>query len=454
MQSIGAVLVPLNTRFKGAEASDILRRSKARMLLTVGEFLNVRYLDLLDGEFLPDLERNVLLRGCDRREGVEDWEAFLSAGEAVDPVDLAARCGAVTPEDVLDIMFTSGTTGRPKAAISTHGKTTRTYWKFTEQCTLNCDDRYLIINPFFHTFGYKYGWMACVMRGACMIPMQSFDVESVMALIQAERVTMVPAPPTVYQMILAHPRRAEFDLSSLRMGQTGAATIPVELIRAMYRDLDLKFVLTGYGLTESCGIATLTDINDDPATVATTAGKACPGIEVRVVNSLGQESQPGEAGEILVRGDNVMEGYFDDPEATSAAIDKDGFLHTGDVGVMDEHGCLRITDRLKGIFIVGGFNCYPAEIENFLCALPGVIQAAVIGVPDQRLGEVGKAFMVIKPESTLSESRVIECCRQGIANFKVPRFVEFVESLPLNAAGKVLKTELRAREAERARLTR
>jgi acyl-CoA synthetase (AMP-forming)/AMP-acid ligase II len=441
-QSVGGVLVPINTRYKAAEAVDVLQRSRARWLVTVPEFLGVRYPELLRGAHLPDLQA-VIQIGGPQGEG-SSWNEFLGGGARVADDDLLTRMLDIREHDLLDLMFTSGTTGKAKAAMSTHGKTLRAYWSFTAHTTINERDRYLIINPFFHSFGYKYGWLTCVMRGACMLPVQVFDVERTLETIQRQRVTVMPGPPTVYQMLLAHPHRTDFDLSSLRFGQTGAAMIPVELIRSMYRDLKLQFVLTGYGLTESAGLATTTDLDDDPETIVSTVGRPIEGVELRVVDKHGRALPVGEPGEILLRGDNVMTGYLDDPESTAAAIDREGFLHTGDVGVLDVNGRLRITDRIKDMIIVGGFNCYPAEVENELCSAPGVLQAAVIGVPDERLGEVPKAYVVLKPAARVSSLELIEWCRERLANFKVPRSVEFVERLPTNASGKVMKTELRA----------
>jgi acyl-CoA synthetase (AMP-forming)/AMP-acid ligase II len=276
-----------------------------------------------------------------------------------------------------------------------------------------------------------------------------FDVDAALAMIPAERISMFPGPPTLYQSLLNHPKLGDADLSSLRLAVTGAAVIPVDLVRQMREVLGFETVITGYGLTEATGIAAMCRYDDDAETIATTSGRAIPDVEVAVVDDGGVEVPTGEPGEVVVRGYNVMQGYFEDPEQTAEAIDADGWLHTGDIAVMDDRGYLRITDRKKDMFIVGGFNAYPAEIESLLLAHPGIAQAAVVGVPDDRLGEVGVAFVVAKPDASLDGDEVVAWARDAMANFKVPRRVEVVESLPLNASGKVLKFELREKAKER-----
>jgi acyl-CoA synthetase (AMP-forming)/AMP-acid ligase II len=442
-QSIGAVLVPLNTRMKGAEAAYILQRSGARVLFTVSEFAGNRYPEMLEGLDLPALERIVLFG--EAAGGAGCWDDFVAAGGDVSDAELQAREAAVGPDDTLDLMFTSGTTGKPKGVMTGHAQNIRSFDTWSRTVGLTADDNYLVINPFFHSFGYKAGWLAAIIRGARILPVASFDVEQVLQRIQFERVSMLPGPPTIYQSLLAHPERQNYDLSSLRLAVTGAASVPVDLIRRMRSELGFRTVLTAYGLTETCGVVTISGMDDEPELVATTAGRAMPGVEVRCVNSAGEPVPAGEPGEVCVRGFNVMQGYFDDPAATAETITPDGWLKTGDIGVLNAEGYLRITDRIKDMFIVGGFNCYPAEIENLLCSLGGVAQAAVIGVPDERMGEVAKAFIVRRAGSTLSAEEVIEWCRRNMANYKVPRSVDFVDALPLNAAGKVLKTALRER---------
>jgi acyl-CoA synthetase (AMP-forming)/AMP-acid ligase II len=467
----GAVLVPLNTRFKGPEAAYVLRRSGAKALFCVRGFLGIDYPALLADEDVPDLERIVLLRDGDvgtlseltRTDEVPifGWSEFLAgadgvvegegslAGHRTELHEVMAAWRAVRADDLSDIIFTSGTTGRPKGAMTTHAQTLRTFATWASVVGLAEGDRYLIVNPFFHTFGYKAGIVACLLAGATIVPEPVFDVDRVLERVAAERITMLPGPPTLYSSILDHPRRADYDLSSLRLAVTGAAAVPVELILRMRSELTFATVLTAYGLTESTGVVTMCRQGDDPDVISHTSGRAIPDLEVRIVDADGAERPRGDAGEIVVRGYTVVSGYFEDPEATAAAIDPEGWLHTGDIGVMDAAGNVTITDRLKDMFIVGGFNAYPAEIEGTLLRHPGVSQVAVVGVPDARMGEVGCAFVVPRPDTDATElARDLPAwARDQMANYKVPRSVEIVDALPLNASGKVLKTELRARAA-------
>ena len=440
LHGAGAVLVPLNTRFKGAEAAYILGKSGARMALTVTGFLGADYAGMLRdaGAGVPI----VVLRG-EPSEGTVGWDDFLQAGDSVDPADARDRAAAVGPDDLSDVMFTSGTTGRPKGAMLTHGQTLRSFADWADVVGLRAGDRYLIVNPFFHSFGYKAGIVASLIAGATIVPHAVFDPSSVLGRVTEERITMLPGPPTLYQSILADPQLADADITSLRLAVTGAAVIPVDLIHRMRGELGFETVVTGYGLTECNGIATMCRHDDDPETIATTSGRAIPGVEVLVAGDDGAEVERGLPGEVIVRGYNVMRAYFDEPEETAAAIDDGGWLHTGDIGVMDERGYLRITDRKKDMFIVGGFNAYPAEVESLVLRNQKVAQVAVVGVPDERLGEVGMAFVVLRPGETATAAELVEWCRAEMANYKAPRYVEIVDALPLNASGKVLKFELR-----------
>jgi HIP---CoA ligase len=441
------VLVPLNTRFKAAEAAYILERSDVRILFTVTDFLATNYVELLAGvDRPPSLREIVVLRGAPA-EGTVTWEDFEARAEQATDEDVAARGRALQGDDLSDVLFTSGTTGRPKGAMFTHSAGIRAYSAWSSVVGLREGDRYLIVNPFFHSFGLKAGILASIITGATMVPHAVFDVDSVMQRVAEERISMLPGPPTVYQSILDHPRVGEFDMSSLRLSVTGAAPVPVEMINRMRAELGFETIVTGYGLTECTGIATMCRHDDDPVIISTTCGRAIPGIEVRIVDDKGEPVRAGDSGEVVVRGYNVMRGFIHDPDGTAEAIDADGWLHTGDIGVMDEQGNLRITDRMKDMFIVGGFNAYPAEIEGMMLEHRGISQVAIIGVPDDRMGEVGMAFVVPRPGAELDEAELIAWCRERMANYKVPRRIEIVDELPLNASGKVLKIDLRARVA-------
>ena len=440
-QSVGGVLVPLNTRLKGPEAAYILRASGARFLFTVSDFLDVSYPQLLADEDCGALEQTIMLSGD--APGTVQWEDFVAAGSAIDASAIDEREAALTGADTLDILFTSGTTGAPKGVITSHGQNIRVFAEWSATVGLRSDDNYLIINPFFHSFGYKAGWLASIIRGCHMLPVKSFDLDEVMARIARDKVSMIPGPPTIYQSLLAHPRRNEYDLSSLRLAVTGAAPVPVELVRQMREDLGFELVVTAYGLTESCGVVSMCRADDSPERISHTSGRAMNGVEMKCVDAEGATVPVGTEGEIWCRGFNVMRGYLDNPQETARTITSDGWLKTGDVGVMDADGYVRITDRIKDMFIVGGFNCYPAEIENALCSMPGVARAAVIGVPDERMGEVARAYIVPTADAQLDEASVIDWSREHMANYKVPRSVRFLDESPMNASGKVLKGTLR-----------
>jgi len=436
-QSVGGIVVPLNTRLKGREAGFILNRSGARVLVHVGEFLGTRFADQLAGEALPSLERRVVIDG-------PEWDEFLASGASVPDADVTARLERLRGEDVADILFTSGTTGQPKGVMSSHAQNIRVFDAWASVVGLEHGDRYLIVNPFFHAFGYKAGWLACLLRGATILPIAVFDADVVLRRIVEDRISVLPGAPTLFQSLLTNRERTPVDVSSLRLAVTGAASVPVALIERMRSELGFRTVITGYGLTESTGCVSMCRPGDSPERIARTCGAPLPGIEVRVVDDAGNEVPRGTEGELLVRGYNVMLGYFDDEAATRATIDADGWLHTGDIGVMDEVGYLRITDRKKDMFIVGGFNCYPAEIENLLSAHPAIAQVAVVGAPDERMGEVGHAYVVLRPGAAIDEPSLVAWCRENMANYKVPRRVHFVTELPTTASGKVQRFALKA----------
>jgi len=432
IHKVGGVLVPINTRMKGREAAYILNNSESKILFSLNTFLGTDYFKLLENEDLPYLKYQI---SFDEIEATDFEIPFSTLKENTLDVQLPE----VIETDMADIIFTSGTTGKPKGVISSHLQNIKVFDYWSTYIGLNENDRYLIVNPFFHTFGYKAGWLASVMRGVTAYPCPIFDAEKIIQIINKEKISMLPGPPTLYQSILTSQLIETMDISSLRLGVTGAASIPIQLIKDMKETLGFETVITAYGLTESTGVVTMCTPDDDYETIATTSGCAIADVEVKCVNQENQEVPVGEPGEILVRGYNVTQGYFNNQEATQEAIDSDGWLHTGDIGTLDSNGYIKITDRSKDMFIVGGFNAYPAEIENILCDHPAISQAAVIGIEDERMGEVAKAFVILKPNQDLDTESLLQWSKDNMANYKVPREVEFVRELPTNAAGKIMK---------------
>ena len=458
---IGAVLVPLNSRYTGHEVVDIARRTGTRALFVADGFLGRGQFDELraaaaaeGGDTLPvpgldDLIAVIRIRypgaGEVDADGVVTYPELSGLADAVPVEVVEALADEVSPDDDADILFTSGTTGRSKGARSAHRQTVSTAREWAEHGQVGAADRYLIVNPFFHSFGYKAGILVCLLHGATMLPQTVFDLAETLRMIREEKVTLLAGAPTIFQALLDAPDRAERDTGSLRLAVTGATIVPVALVERMQAELGFDLVLTAYGLTEAV-VATMCRPGDPDALVAGSVGRAVDSYELRIARPGGNEPlSAGAEGEVLLRGENVMLGYLDDPEATAAAIDQDGWLHTGDIGRVDERGYLTITDRLKDMFITGGFNVYPAEIEQVLARLDGVVESAAIGVPDERLGEVGKVY-VVRRGGGLTAEGVLAHCRERLAGFKVPRQVAFVDELPRNLSGKVLKRDLRDRQ--------
>ncbi len=434
-QALGAVLVPLNTRYTGFEAGDILRRSKCRFLFTVKGFLKSDYESMLSDEDLPDLKEILIIR--DFKTG-DDCLSKIKRPDC--PAISPDIIESISPNALSDIMYTSGTTGKPKGVMTNHGQNIAVFEEFTKAIELKAGDRYLIVNPFFHSFGYKAGWLSCLIRGATIYPLALFEPEDALKRIERDKITVMPGAPTIFQMLLSHEALNTTDISSLRVATTGAAVIPVDLIRRMHEELGIDYVYSAYGLTESVGIISLCGKGDSFETIATTCGKALPNTEIKIIDEAGKTLAIGEQGEICTRGFNVMQGYLDDEAATKETITEDGWLKTGDVGIIDKAGYLKITDRKKDMIIVGGFNCYAAEVEQCLMLHESVVDAAVVGRPDERLGEVPYAFVVYKgPTDENTEQEIINWTKTRLANFKVPRAIEFINELPRNASGKVQK---------------
>jgi HIP---CoA ligase len=449
-----AWLVPLNTRLKGAEAADILARTDARVLFATDGFSGNDYVGSVRAVApqLRALQHTVHLPPPGATT-TPAWDAFLASGGDIAPARVTASIGAGAPEDVSDVIFTSGTTGAPKGVMLRHGASLHGYQIFSDHFGLRTGDRYIVPTPFFHCFGYKAGWMISLMAGAVALPLAVFDADAMLELIDRERITHIPGPPTMFQALLNHPRREQFDLSSLRHAMIGAASIPSELVRRVRVELGVGAILSAYGLTENHALVSLTAPDDSPEVVATTVGRALPGVKVRIVDDAGADLPAGQPGEVLIRSPFQMTGYFRDEEASAAAI-VNGWLHTGDIGILDDRQYLRVTDRKKDMFIVGGFNVAPAEVEKVLLGMDGVAQVAVVGMPDDYFGEVGAAFVIPRDGAPLAPEDVMGYARTHLANFKVPRRVDIVDALPLTATGKVLKNELRKRVRGVGPLTR
>ncbi|MFF0453148.1 AMP-binding protein [Nocardia africana] len=482
----GATLVPIGTRLRGPEAAALLRRTRCRGLFTVRGFLGIDYPSLLTNQDeLPGLEFTVLLSDThamdesatptstsgngedpptrpaepvtspgarrhepcgwaahppDRRDGVPiGWRDFIAEAARVRSSDAESRTAAISSDAISDILFTSGTTGSPKGVLTTHRQTLTVLDRWASAVTLRHGDRCLLVNPFSHTFGYKAGIVACLLRAATMFPVAVFEPRAVADLMASERITVLAGPPTVFTDLLAVGR----SYPELRLAGTGGTVIPADLIARMRIGLGADQVFTAYGLTESVGVVAVCPPGTDIDRTAHTVGKALPGSEIRILGTDGREVPVGMPGRIVVRGPNVMGGYLDDPDATAAAVDPQGWLHTGDVGTLDADGYLRVTDRLEDMFIVGGFNVSPAEVEQTLRGYPGIAEVAVVGVPDARLGEVGAAFVVPSATAPFDADDLLAWCRTRLAGYKIPRTVRILDRLPRTSAGKVWKRQLR-----------
>ncbi|MEV0403660.1 AMP-binding protein [Actinoallomurus sp. NPDC050550] len=445
----GAIVTPLSTRFRGIEAAGMLRRTGARVLFVDEGFLGFSYLGALQeicggpsggrpfGD-LPNLRHAVTLAGTGAPPPAVSFEDLLERGEHV--ADAEERALAVGPDDLAEIMATSGTTGAPKGVMLPHAQLLRGYWDWASIVTLGPDDRYPIIAPFSHGFGINAGLLACVLKRATMMPISVFAPDTLMDLIERDRISVLAGPPTLFHRILEELDGR--DVTSLRVAICGAAAVPPELIRRLIERVGLDRMINAYGLMEGT-VVSMTRAEDPVEVIAATTGRAVPGVTVRVVDDEGKDLPAGGRGEILIGGYGVMRGYWDDPERTAEAVDADGWLHTGDIGELTARGDLAIVDRKKDMFIVGGFNAYPAEIEALLLHHPAVAQAAVVAVPDERLGEVGWAFVV--PAGPVEPATIVAWARDHMSNYKVPRQVVLVDTLPANVNGKVDKQALRAR---------
>ncbi|WP_219467427.1 AMP-binding protein [Nonomuraea rhizosphaerae] len=420
----GAVLVPLSSRAKGLEAAAMIAKVGAEVLVTGEGPQGVVLAGLLPPGTAP---RHVLTE-----EGGERGDA-----------EVEERALAVRPADLCEIMSTSGTTGTPKGVMLDHAQVLRGYWDWAEIVTLGEHDRYPVIAPFSHGFGLNAGLIACVLRRATMMPIRTFTPDALMSLIAEGRISVLAGPPTLFHRLLDELDRGDWDVSSLRVAICGAAAVPSAMITRLVGRVGLERMINAYGLMEGT-VVSMTRQDDPIEVIAATTGRVVPGIEVRIVDDDGKEVAAGERGEILQRGYGVMRGYWDEPARTAEVVDADGWLHTGDIGVLDAAGNLAIVDRKKELYIVNGFNVSPAEVESLLLREGSLGQAAVVGVPDPVSGEAGWAYVVPRAGATVDPEAVLAWAKANMSNYKVPKRVIVVDTLPTNANGKLDKIALRA----------
>lgn len=457
---IGAPVAPLNTRYKAHELEHILRQSDSTTLFMMDHFINIDYVPMindvcpelkdskpgqLDCESFPFLKR-IIMFGERHYPGMLDYYAVLNSGKDYAKSDEFEKAQeAVKQEDVYIIPFTSGTTGFPKGVVTTHYQYIRAVEAFSARLNMTANDRILVVSPFSHNMGNMTGMLLGACNGACILPMESFDPGEALRLIHEERVSKFAGSPTMYTMMLDHPDFPKRDTTSIQRALIGAADVSPDLVRTIMDRMGIKDLISAYGLTENTGVSTMSQPGDPPEVVAHTAGRLIfPDCELKVLNpDTGEEVPRGTQGEICSRGFYVLKEYYKMPEETAAAIDGKGWFHTGDLGIMDEKDYIKITGRLKDMFITGGVNAYPAEIENYLLTHPKISIVSVVGVPDRRMGEVAMAFVKLKPGETATQDEIIRFARERMANYKAPKYVKFVDDYPMTATGKVQKFVLR-----------
>ena len=433
---------------------------RRKILFTVGECAGNHFIAMLREAYGDDLEGHLCrrlpggwfgstrIRRKTRKTAPAIGRFHRQPGESIGEAVIARlhAIAAVQPGDICEIIFTSGTTGTPKGVQLTHAQLMRAYWDWSGIGGLTSDDNYLVITPFSHGFGLNAGVIASALRGMCMVLLDIFEPKAALELIRRHRISVIGGPPNLFTRLMDQPGVAENPPTSLRVAFLGAASVPVEILRRVGSVLGIRRVINAYGLMEGC-VVSMTRADDDPSVISTTTGRALPDVEVWVVDDAGQPVAAGEAGEILVRGYGVMAGYWRDEAQTWASI-TDGWFHTGDIGIRDAAGNISIVDRKKDMFICGGFNAYPAEIEDLLLKIGSLSAVSVVGVPDPQRGESAVAFVVPSSGHQVDESSVIAWARQNLAGYKVPRRVFVRDSLPLNPNGKVMKDALRREAAD------
>ncbi len=459
---IGAILLTVNANYKSAELDYLLRQSETENIFIIDGFRDTDYVQTLY-ELVPELKtqargflqsptypylKRVGFLGPEKHRGMYAIHEIMAMSTMVDDDAYRARQACLDPHDVVNMQYTSGTTGFPKGVMLTHHNIgTNGYW-IGENQNFTPEDRVCIPVPLFHCFGCVLGVLAAVTHAATMVFLETFDPVDVMVSVEEERCTALYGVPTMFIAVLQHQRFNAFDFSSLRTGIMAGSPCPIEVMRQVIDTMHMSEITICYGLTEASPVITQTRPDDDIRLRVESVGRAMPGIDVRIVcPDTGEVLAPGQQGEVCCRGYNVMKGYYNMPEATVEAIDADGWLHSGDLGVMDEEGYLSITGRHKDMIIRGGENIYPREIEEFLYHFEGVGDVQVAGVPSEKYGEEVGAFIILKEGHACTPEDIRDFCRGQISHYKIPKYVAFVEDYPMTASGKIQKFKLREMSA-------
>lgn len=462
----GAVLVTANTNYQLSELEYVLKQSDATTLILMESYRGTSYIDILC-KLIPELKegepgrlaserlpflKNIILLGDQRHPGMYLWDDLLKLSGSVSEKALDRRMERLKEHDVINMQYTSGTTGFPKGVMLTHSNLANNAANIAECMNLSkkteCASRSV-----FHCFGCVLGTLACVTAGATMVPVQEFSPKEVLSAVETEKCTALHGVPTMFIAELNDPDFASYDLSSLRTGIMAGSNCPIEVMKKVIDNMGMSEITIAYGQTEASPVITQTRVNDSLKRRVETVGRALPNVEVKITEpGTNREVERGVQGELCTRGYHVMKGYYKNPEATAAVIDEDGFLHTGDLAVMDEEGYCRITGRLKDMIIRGGENIYPREIEEFLYKHPDILDVQIVGVPDETFGEEVSAWIKLKSGASMTADELKEYCKGKIARYKIPRYIAFVEEFPMTASGKVQKFKLREQALEHFQL--